>query len=155
TLGLRGARARRRGRRTTRAARSPRPGESSPLGSRSPKAHRARSHPRAPAGCACERPPHARALILRVAAREDRRDVVGPGGRAPLVVAEVLDEGRLDDVDLPLRVLVDARGDERLQLDAVLLTLEELELQGPPQPVVRVPLEALALYGERADEIHD
>ena len=64
------------------------------------------------------RPGAREASVLRVAAREDGGDVVEHVGRADFVVAEVLDEPRLDDVDLLLRVLVDDRGDQRLQLDA-------------------------------------
>ena len=61
----------------------------------------------------------------------------------------------LDDVDLLLRVLVDDRRDQRLQLDRVLLILEELQLERAAQAIVRVPLELLALDRERADEVHD
>jgi hypothetical protein len=72
-----------------------------------------------------------------------------------LVVAEVLDHPRLDDVDLLLRLLVDRRSRRGSELDRVLLVLEELELEGAAQAVVRVPLELLALDRERADVVHD
>src|SRR6185369_10458984 len=96
-----------------------------------------------------------KALFLRVTAGEDRRDVVEDVRGADLVVAEVLDEPRLDDVDLLLRVLVDDGGDERLELDRVLLILEQLELEGAAQTIVGVPGELLALDRERSDEVHD
>src|SRR5271170_4204712 len=88
--------------------------------------------------------------VLRVAAGEDRRDIVEHVGRADLVIAEVLDEPRLDDVDLLLRVLVDDGADERLELDAVLLIFEELELQRAAEAIVGVPLEPLAVDREGA-----
>src|SRR3954447_13004294 len=68
-------------------------------------------------------------LLLRVPAREDRRHVVEHVRRAHFVVAEVADEPALDDVDLLLSFLVNHRADQRLELDAVLLVLEQLELE--------------------------
>src|SRR5262245_17060193 len=84
---------------------------------------------------------------LGVAAGEDRRDVVQDVRRADFVVAEVADEARLDDVDLFLRFAIDDRAHQRLQLDAVLLILEQLELEGATEAVVGLPVELLALDG--------
>src|SRR5262249_40541357 len=94
-------------------------------------------------------------LFFGVASREDRRNVVEDVGGADFVVTEVLDEARLDDVDLLLRVLVDDRGDERLQLDRVLLILEQLQLERAAEAIVRAPDELLSFDRERSDEVHD
>src|SRR5262245_15470443 len=93
--------------------------------------------------------------LLGVAAREDARHEVEHVGGADVAVAVVLDQARLDDVDLLLRVLVDHRGDEAGQLDRVLLVLEELELERLLQALVAAPGEGLPLHRQRADVVHD
>src|SRR3954451_5740992 len=93
--------------------------------------------------------------VFGVAAGEDARYVIEHVGRGDLVIAEVLDEPALDDVDLLLRLFVDHRRDQGLELDRVFLVLEELELERAAQPIVGVPLELLALDRQRADVVHD
>src|SRR5262249_54414797 len=93
--------------------------------------------------------------LLAVPAREDRRAVVEDGHRARVAVDLVLDEPALDDVDLLLRVLVHHGGDQRGQLDGVLLVLEELQLEGLLQALVRAVVELLALQGQGRDVVHD
>src|SRR2546430_10375850 len=94
-------------------------------------------------------------LVLGISAREDRRHVVEHVRRADLAVAVALDHAVLDDVDLLLRVLVDHRRDQVLQLDRILLVLEELELERLVQALVGPVVERLALDGEGADVVHD
>src|SRR5512142_3246960 len=63
-------------------------------------------------------PPRGRSrLVLGVAAREDRGDEVQHVRRADLAVPVVLHEALLHHVDLLLRLAIDDRGDEVLQLD--------------------------------------
>src|SRR5512138_2901645 len=94
-------------------------------------------------------------LVLRVAAREDRRDEVEDVRGADLAVPVVLHEPLLHHVDLLLRVAVDDRRDEVLQLDRVLLVLEQLQLERLVEPLVRPVVEGLPLDRERADVVHD
>src|SRR5512133_3058263 len=74
-------------------------------------------------------------LVLRVAAREDGGDEVEDVGGADLAVPVVLHEPLLHHVDLLLRLAVDHRRHQVLQLDRVLLVLEELQLQRLVQPL--------------------
>ena len=46
-------------------------------------------------------------------------------------------------------------GDQRRELDRVLLVLEELRLERLVQPLVGAEVELLALDRERTDEVHD
>src|SRR5687768_10017263 len=94
-------------------------------------------------------------LLLRIAAGEDARHVVEHVGRAGLVVAEVLDQSLLHDVDLLLGFVVDDAADQVLQLDRVALVFEELKLQRLEQPRVGVVFELLAVERQGADVIHD
>jgi len=82
---------------------------------------------------------------LDVSSREDRRDEVEHVGRRHLVVAEVLDQPLLDDIDLRLGVAIDDRAHERRQLDRVLLVLEQLGLERLVQPLVGLVVERPAL----------
>src|SRR5829696_2735121 len=96
-----------------------------------------------------------RVILFGVAARINARDIVEHVSRGHLVISEILNHSRLDDVDLLLRLFVDDAGDEGLELDGVLLVLEELELERAAEPIVRVPLELLAVDGQGADVVHD
>src|SRR5262245_8046490 len=94
-------------------------------------------------------------LLLRVAAREDRGDVLEHVARADLAVAVGLDEAALHHLDLLLLVAVDDRRDEARQLDRVFLVFEELQLERAVQALVRAVVERSALDRERADVVHD
>src|SRR5262245_2105732 len=97
-----------------------------------------------------------RALLpLHVAAGEDRGDVVEDVRRADVAVAVGPDEAALHDLDLLLGVLVDDGRDEARQLDRVLLVLEELQLEGLLEPLVRLVVEGLPLDREGPDVVHD
>src|SRR5512133_2461985 len=76
-----------------------------------PGPHSSSAGPARPAACASA------ALLLRVAAREDRGHEVEHVGGADLAVAVVLDEPLLHHVDLLLRLAVDHRRHQVLQLD--------------------------------------
>src|SRR5204862_4433555 len=89
--------------------------------------------------------------ILRIPSSEDAGDEVEHVGGADLAVPVGLDHPVLDDVDLLLRVLVHHAGDQVLQLDAVLLVLEELQLQRLVQPLGGPGVAGLPLDGQRAE----
>ncbi len=95
------------------------------------------------------------AAAFDVSAGEDGGDVVEDVGGGVLVVAVVADEALLDDVDFFLGVLVDDAGNERGELDGVLLVLEEFQFQGLLEAFVGAVVEALAVDGEGADVVHD
>src|SRR6218665_2521137 len=105
-----------------------------------------------PGGCAKTR---SGPLFLGVTAGEDARHEVEYVRGADLAVAVVLHQPVLHQVDLLLRLLVHHRGHQVLELDAVLLILEELELERLVQPLVGPVVERLAVHGERADVVHD
>src|SRR6478752_3382832 len=106
-------------------------------------------------GAGRHRFPVRRRSALRVAAGEDARNVVEHVRRADLVVAEVAHQATLDDVDLFLGFFVDDGADQRLELDAVLLIFEQLELERAAQAIVGLPVELLAFDRFGADEVHD
>ena len=72
---------------------------------------------------------HHSIFLLAVASGEDAGDVVQHVGGAGFVVAKVLDQALLDDVDFLLGFVVDDAADQVLELDRVALVFEELELQ--------------------------
>src|SRR6266568_8453079 len=92
--------------------------------------------------------------VARVAAGEDAGHVVQDVRGADVAIAVVLLETALDDVDLLLRVLVHDRGDQRGQLDRILLVLEQLQLQRLVQTLVGLVVEGLALHGQGPDVVH-
>src|SRR4051812_27557476 len=75
-------------------------------------------------------------LVFDVASGKDGRHEVQHVGGADLAVAVVADHAVLHHVDLLLRVAIDHRAHQAGELDAVLLVLEQLQLQRLLQPLV-------------------